>query len=96
MKGCYPKFGSSKTRYKSLTVCFVFHFLFPTGPMSAGVPGEVKGFKKAHDMFGKLPWRELVEPSIKLASEGFTVTSALANSIKRSLPKITDPDFRYV
>ena len=66
------------------------------GPLSAGVPGEVKGFKKAHDKFGKLPWRDLVEPSIKLASEGFYVTEALAESIQKNLEKINDPDFKYV
>ncbi|CAB3981524.1 gamma-glutamyltranspeptidase 1-like [Paramuricea clavata] len=64
------------------------------GPMSAGVPGEVKGFIKAHEMYGKLDWWSLVEPSVKLASEGFIVTSALAYAIKRSEPSITDPDFR--
>jgi gamma-glutamyltranspeptidase len=62
--------------------------------MSAAVPGEVKGFIKAHEMYGKLDWWDLVEPSIKLASEGFIVTSALAYAIKRSEPSITDPDFR--
>lgn len=64
--------------------------------MSAGVPGEVKGFQKAHEKFGKLPWHDLVEPSIKLASEGFYVTAALAESIEKNQEKITDPDFRYV
>ena len=64
--------------------------------MSAGVPGEVKGFIKAHEMFGKLEWRDLVEPSIKLASEGFFVTSALAEAIQRSKSQIKDPDFLYV
>ncbi len=64
--------------------------------MSAGVPGEVKGFIKAHEKFGKLEWRDLLEPSVKLASEGFTVTSALAYAIQRSKSQITDPDFLYV
>ena len=59
------------------------------------MPGEVKGFIKAHEMFGKLEWRDLVEPSIKLASEGFTVTLALERAIKKSYSAITDPDFRY-
>ena len=63
--------------------------------MSAGVPGELKGFIKAHKMFGKLEWRDLVEPSIRLASEGFIVTSALEKAIQRSNDSIKDPDFRY-
>ena len=64
--------------------------------MSAGVPGEVKGFIKAHEMFGNLEWRDLVEPSVKLASEGFAVTSALEAAIQRSKSQIKDPDFLYV
>jgi gamma-glutamyltranspeptidase len=64
--------------------------------MSAGVPGEVKGFIKAHEMYGELEWHELVEPSVKLASEGFTVTEALEMAIQRSHEKIKDPDFLYV
>ncbi|XP_028396724.1 glutathione hydrolase 1 proenzyme-like [Dendronephthya gigantea] len=65
-----------------------------TGPLSAGVPGEVKGFIKAHQKFGKLKWRDLVEPSVKLASEGFKVTSALERAIEKSYANITDPEFR--
>lgn len=64
------------------------------GPLAAGIPGEVKGMIKAHAMYGKLKWADLVQPSIILANEGFTVTHALAAAIKRSIAAITDPDFR--
>ncbi|MFN2443340.1 MAG: gamma-glutamyltransferase [Thermoanaerobaculia bacterium] len=41
------------------------------GPMAAGVPGTVAGLAEAHEKFGSRPWRELVEPAVSLAREGF-------------------------
>lgn len=42
------------------------------GPLAAGVPGAVAGLEAMHQRFGSRPWRELVEPAIALAREGFT------------------------
>ena len=41
------------------------------GGQAVGVPGTVAGFWKAHQRFGKLPWKKLLEPAISLAEEGF-------------------------
>jgi gamma-glutamyltranspeptidase/glutathione hydrolase len=40
------------------------------GPRAAGIPGVVRGLEHAHRKFGKLPWRDLVRPSIRLARQG--------------------------
>jgi gamma-glutamyltranspeptidase/glutathione hydrolase len=46
-----------------------------------GVPGAVALYKSAHDQHGKLPWAEVLKPSILLATEGFKVSPRLANSL---------------
>jgi gamma-glutamyltranspeptidase/glutathione hydrolase len=40
------------------------------GPRAAGIPGDVAGFAMAHARFGKLPWQDLIAPSIELATAG--------------------------
>jgi gamma-glutamyltranspeptidase/glutathione hydrolase len=52
------------------------------GAQAAGVPGTVAGFWEAHQRFGSLPWRELVEPAITLAREGFVPAPALVEFIR--------------
>ncbi|HEU5290794.1 MAG TPA: gamma-glutamyltransferase [Cyclobacteriaceae bacterium] len=52
------------------------------GILSVGVPGTVAGLYLAHQKYGKLPWADLVEPSIKLASKGFPFTYALHQQSK--------------
>jgi gamma-glutamyltranspeptidase/glutathione hydrolase len=37
------------------------------GAPAAGVPAAVAGYFEMHRRFGRLPWRELVEPAIRLA-----------------------------
>ena len=51
------------------------------GGQAVGVPGTVAGFWEAHQRFGKLPWRDLVEPAIKLAEDGFLPAKILVDDI---------------
>jgi gamma-glutamyltranspeptidase/glutathione hydrolase len=51
------------------------------GAKAAGVPGSVAGMWEMHRRFGRLPWRSLVEPAIRLAREGHVVDSARAEVI---------------
>ena len=52
------------------------------GPRAAGVPGTVAGLWAAHQRYGSRPWRELLQPAIALARDGFTATAPMANRIQ--------------
>ncbi|RPB11281.1 gamma-glutamyltranspeptidase [Morchella conica CCBAS932] len=47
------------------------------GGLASATPGELRGLAEIHTRYGSLPWAELIEPSIKLARDGFTVTEDL-------------------
>jgi gamma-glutamyltranspeptidase/glutathione hydrolase len=49
--------------------------------LSVGVPGTVAGLHLAWKEQGSKPWKELVQPAIGLARDGFEVTHGLARSL---------------
>ncbi|ACY17389.1 gamma-glutamyltransferase [Haliangium ochraceum] len=51
------------------------------GPRAAGIPGVVRGFAKAHAMYGSLPWEDLIMPAVKLAREGWALDSHHADDL---------------
>jgi gamma-glutamyltranspeptidase/glutathione hydrolase/leukotriene-C4 hydrolase len=53
------------------------------GGLAVGVPGEIRGLAEAHRRWGKLPWRDIFEPSVKLATR-FRVTKMLAERLQVS------------
>ena len=52
------------------------------------VPGTVAGLTMAHEKFGALPLAKILEPAIKLASEGFYVDATLAVLILDNVEKV--------
>lgn len=44
----------------------------------------LQGLEYAHIMFGKLLWQDLLEPSIKLAREGFEISRDFANEATKN------------
>jgi len=56
------------------------------GHLAVGIPGTVKGFDLALKTYGRLSWKEVIEPAVRLANEGFVLTEGRAssfNSLKR-------------
>ncbi|KAJ4769097.1 Gamma-glutamyltranspeptidase [Rhynchospora pubera] len=67
------------------------------GALSAGVPGELAGLHAIWIRYGRLPWRDLFLPSIKLARDGFAIAPYLAQAIKSKETMIlADPGLREV
>lgn len=56
------------------------------GHRAAGVPGTVAGMVRAHERWGSLPFKMLVQPAIELAKGGFPVTENQAKRINTHLP----------
>uniref|UniRef100_A0A1B0GMM7 Gamma-glutamyltransferase n=1 Tax=Phlebotomus papatasi TaxID=29031 RepID=A0A1B0GMM7_PHLPP len=52
------------------------------GPLSLGTPGELMGYWEAHQRFGRLPWRDLVAPAIKVCEQGFPMSRHMEDSTK--------------
>ena len=70
----------------------------PYSHLVSGVPGTVRGLEKAHRTFGKLPWKRVVIPAVKLAEEGFIVNAVLARGLNAVLASksTTNAEFRRV
>ncbi|MCI0701017.1 MAG: gamma-glutamyltransferase [Planctomycetia bacterium] len=65
---------------------------------AAGVPGTVRGLALAHTKYGKLEWKEVVMPAVKLAEDGFALSAKLAEGLNKVLadPKTTNAEFKKV
>jgi gamma-glutamyltranspeptidase/glutathione hydrolase len=68
------------------------------GHLSSGVPGSVDGMVTAHEKYGSLPWKDLVQPAIDLALKGFSLTKKASqhlNAIQEELLQFNtiQPDF---
>lgn len=51
------------------------------GVHSVGVPGSIAGIFEVYRKFGSLPFKDLIQPSIDLARNGFKVTKMQASSL---------------
>ena len=48
--------------------------------LAAGVPGTVDGMIRVHEKYGRLSFREIIQPAIDLATKGFPVTEGQAKT----------------
>jgi gamma-glutamyltranspeptidase/glutathione hydrolase len=66
------------------------------GWRSSGVPGTVRGFELALSKYGRRRWAENIAPAIELASKGFPVSYALAESLKGSKSLAASPESKRI
>ena len=58
------------------------------GYLASGVPGAVAGLHAAHERFGTLPWRDVVEPAVELAEDGFIVNERFASTVENATDRL--------
>lgn len=49
--------------------------------LASGVPGTVDGLITAHSKYGKMAFRDVIQPSIDIAENGFAITRRQANDL---------------
>jgi gamma-glutamyltranspeptidase/glutathione hydrolase len=54
------------------------------GVHSVGVPGSIAGIFEVYTKFGSLPFKDLIQPSIDMARNGFKVTKKQARAFNRT------------
>jgi gamma-glutamyltranspeptidase/glutathione hydrolase len=75
----------------------VYEFIPPYGPLPVSVPGCVDGWFEMHEMFGRLPMRDILQPAISYAREGFPVTELIAFYLERNTQRLAEyPNIKSV
>lgn len=54
------------------------------GAHAVGIPGSVAGVFEVYKKFGSLPFKELIQPAIDLAKNGFTITRKQADDLNNA------------
>jgi gamma-glutamyltranspeptidase/glutathione hydrolase len=62
------------------------------GGRSVGVPGILRMLFLAHQQHGKLPWKALFQPAIRLATTGFAISPRMATQLAAEVALKTDAD----
>lgn len=67
------------------------------GALSMGVPGEIAGLHEGWLQYGRLAWKTLFQPAIKLAKDGFVIAPYLGlHMTKQAKLLMNDPGLRQV
>ncbi|CAN5850565.1 gamma-glutamyltransferase [soil metagenome] len=59
------------------------------GWRASGTPGSVAGLWELHEKLGKKPWRELVQPAIDLARNGFALDAHTSESLASHVDQLS-------
>jgi len=73
------------------------NFIPSYGPLPVSVPGCVDGWFEMHEMFGRLPMKEILQPAINYAMDGFPVTEVIGFYLDRGTQLLKDyPNIKQV
>ncbi|MDY0099361.1 MAG: gamma-glutamyltransferase [Bacteroidales bacterium] len=61
-----------------------YEFIPSYGPLPVSVPGCVDGWYEMHELFGRIPMRDILQPAINYARNGFPVTELIAYYLERN------------
>jgi gamma-glutamyltranspeptidase/glutathione hydrolase len=56
------------------------------GYLVAGIPGTIRGLEAAWKKYGRLKWRELIEPAYTAARKGHSVTTLTGQTLSQEAP----------
>ena len=74
-----------------------YEFIPSRGPLPVSVPGCVDGWYEMHDMFGRLPMKDILAPAISYARDGFPVTEVIAFYLDRGTKALMEyPNIKEV
>jgi gamma-glutamyltranspeptidase/glutathione hydrolase len=74
-----------------------YEFIPSYGPLPVSVPGCVDAWFEMHEMLGKTPIKDILQPAINYAREGFPVTEVIAYSLEEGLEKLKEyPNIKEV
>ena len=74
-----------------------YEFIPSHGPLPVSVPGCVDGWFEMHEMFGKLLMKDVLQPAISYARDGFPVTEVIAYYLERNTEALKEyPNIKEV
>jgi gamma-glutamyltranspeptidase/glutathione hydrolase len=74
-----------------------YEFIPSYGPLPVSVPGCVDGWFEMNEMFGRMSMRDILQPAISYARDGFPVTEVIAYSLAKNIELLKDyPNIKEV
>jgi gamma-glutamyltranspeptidase/glutathione hydrolase len=67
-----------------------YEFIPSYGPLPVSVPGCVDGWFEMNEMFGRMPMKDILQPAISYARDGFPVTEVIAYSLAKNVELLRD------
>jgi gamma-glutamyltranspeptidase / glutathione hydrolase len=74
-----------------------YDFIPSYGPLPVSVPGCVDGWYEMHEMFGRISMKDILQPAIYYARDGFPVTEVIAYYLNKGTEILKDfPNIKEV